>query len=146
MRITEVLRLKGDQVVTLGPDASVRDLLALLAERRIGAVVVSTDGRHVDGIVSERDVVRRLHGADTTGVADVLAGPVSAIMTTEVRTCEPGDKLEDLMAAMTELRVRHIPVLVDGELAGLVSIGDVVKHRLAEVQAERDQLTAYIQG
>lgn len=146
MRITEVLRLKGDQVVTLGPDASVRDLLALLAERGIGAVVVSTDGRHVDGIVSERDVVRRLHGADATGVADVLAGPVSAIMTTEVRTCEPGDKLEDLMAAMTELRVRHIPVLVDGELAGLVSIGDVVKHRLAEVQAERDQLTAYIQG
>lgn len=146
MRITEVLRLKGDEVATLSPDATVRELLALLAERRIGAVVVSSDGRHVDGIVSERDVVRRLHGADQDAVGALLAGPLAAIMTTEVRTCEPGDKLEDLMAAMTEHRVRHIPVLVDGELAGLVSIGDVVKHRLAEVQAERDQLTAYITG
>ncbi len=146
MRITEVLRLKGDEVATLSPDATVRELLALLAERRIGAVVVSTDGRHVDGIVSERDVVRRLHGADQEAVGALLSGPLTAIMTTEVRTCEPGDRLEDLMAAMTEHRVRHIPVLVDGELAGLVSIGDVVKHRLAEVQAERDQLTAYITG
>lgn len=146
MRITEVLRLKGDDVATLSPDATVRELLAVLSERRIGAVVVSTDGRHVDGIVSERDVVRRLHGADQEAVGTLLSGPLTAIMTTEVLTCEPGDKLEDLMAAMTEHRVRHIPVLVDGELAGLVSIGDVVKHRLAEVQAERDQLTAYITG
>jgi CBS domain-containing protein len=146
MRITEVLRLKGDEVATLSPEATVRELLAVLAERRIGAVVVSRDGRHVEGIVSERDVVRRLHGADQDAVSALLAGPLAAIMTTEVRTCEPGDKLEDLMAAMTEHRVRHIPVLVDGELAGLVSIGDVVKHRLAEVQAERDHLTAYITG
>ncbi len=142
MRVTEVLRRKGGSVVTIAPDRSVRELLGLLAEHRIGAVVVSDDGVRVDGIISERDVVRRLH-ADGDRILD---GAVSAIMTVEVHTCGPADQLDELMAVMTELRIRHLPVLVDGRLAGIVSIGDVVKHRIAEVQDERDHLTAYITG
>ncbi|RPF22453.1 CBS domain-containing protein [Myceligenerans xiligouense] len=142
MRVTEALRRKGGSVVTISGDQSVRDLLALLAEHRIGAVVVSGDGVRVDGIVSERDVVRRLH-ADGDGILDAA---VARIMTSEVHTCEPEATLDELMALMTEHRVRHVPVLADGRLAGIVSIGDVVKHRIAEVQAERDQLTDYITG
>ncbi|WP_024285506.1 CBS domain-containing protein [Cellulomonas sp. KRMCY2] len=142
MRVTEVLRRKGGSVVTIAPDRSVHELLGLLAEHRIGALVVSGDGDQVDGIVSERDVVRRLH-ADG---AVILDGPVSAIMTAEVHTCGPQDSLDELMAVMTERRIRHLPVLVDGRLAGIVSIGDVIKNRIAEVQDERDHLTAYIAG
>ncbi|WP_402469455.1 CBS domain-containing protein [Isoptericola aurantiacus] len=142
MRVTEMLRHKGDEVVTTTSRASVRDLLALLAEHRIGAVVVSDDGVHVDGIVSERDVVRRLH-AEGDGVLDE---PVSRIMTVDVHGCAPETPLDDLMVAMTERRIRHVPVLHDGRLVGIVSIGDVVKRRMAEVQAERDQLTDYITG
>jgi len=142
MRVTEVLRRKGRSVITIAPDRSVRELLGLLAEHRIGALVVSDDGVRVDGIVSERDVVRRLQ-ADGDAILD---GAVSAIMTVEVRTCGPADQVDELMAVMTEGRFRHLPVLVDGRLAGIVSIGDVVKHRIAEVQDERDQLTAYITG
>ncbi|MEG3616575.1 CBS domain-containing protein [Isoptericola haloaureus] len=142
MRVTETLRHKGDEVVTVTPGASVRDLLALLAEHRIGAVVVSGDGTHVDGIVSERDVVRRLHH-DGDGVLDAS---VAQLMTVDVHTCRPETPLDDLMAVMTERRVRHVPVLDDGRLVGIVSIGDVVKRRMAEVQAERDQLTDYITG
>lgn len=142
MRITEVLRRKGDTVITIDPGSTVRDLLALLAEHRIGAVVVSAGDDHLDGIVSERDVVRRLQ-ADGDGVLD---RPVATIMTTQVHTCTPQDEIDSLMALMTQNRVRHVPVLVDDRLVGLVSIGDVVNHRLAEVQAERDQLTAYISG
>jgi len=104
--------------------------------------VVSDDGVRVDGIVSERDVVRRLH-ADGDRILD---GAVSAIMTGEVHTCGPADQVDELMAVMTELRIRHLPVLVDGRLAGIVSIGDVVKHRITEVEDERDHLTAYITG
>ncbi|MBO0607915.1 CBS domain-containing protein [Myceligenerans salitolerans] len=142
MRVTEALRRKSDAVVTIPGDRSVRDLLALLAEHRIGAVVVSGDGARVDGIVSERDVVRRLH-ADGDGVLDRT---VAQIMTADVHTCEPGATLDELMPVMTEHRVRHVPVLVEGRLAGIVSIGDVVKHRIAEMQAECDQLTDYITG
>ena len=140
MRVSEVLRRKGATVITIGPDRSVRELLGLLAEHGIGAVVVSEDGAGVAGIVSERDVVRRLHLDGN----EVLAGPVAAIMTTDVETCSPPDELEQLMAVMTEHRIRHLPVLEDGRLVGLVSIGDVVKHRISEVQAERDQLSDYI--
>ena len=141
MQITEVLRRKGESVVTISPEQTVRELLALLGEYRIGALVVSRDGLHIDGIVSERDVVRSLN--EDSNVLDVT---VSAIMTANVHTCGPKDSVEDLMAAMTELRIRHVPVLVDSRLAGIVSIGDLVKQRLTELQAERDQLTAYITG
>lgn len=140
MRISDVIRRKGVEVVTAHPDDTVRSLIAQLAEHRIGALVVSADGRSVDGIVSERDVVRCLH----TAGQDVLDLPVSELMTTEVTTCAPDDGVEHLMRLMTDQRVRHIPVVVDGALQGIVSIGDVVKHRIDELQSERDLLVGYI--
>ncbi|CCH73097.1 conserved hypothetical protein [Nostocoides australiense Ben110] len=142
MKISEVVRGKGDGVITIAPDASVGDLLALLAEHRIGAVVVSADGSAVHGIVSERDVVRHLHSAG----ADILSGPVSAIMTSDVRTAGPDSDLDELESTMTEHRIRHVPILVDGRLAAIVSIGDVVKNRISNLQAEREQLIGYIQS
>jgi CBS domain-containing protein len=141
MRISDVIRRKGDTVVTVKPDDTVARLLDLLAEHRIGALVVSSDGTAIDGIVSERDVVRQLQ---QTG-AGVLELPVAQIMTAEVTTCGPQDDVEHLMRLMTDQRVRHIPVVVDGGLHGIVSIGDVVKHRIDELQSERDQLVGYIQ-
>ena len=142
MRISDVLKHKGDRVVTVSPDETVASLIRMLDDHGIGAMVVSTDGRTVSGIVSERDVVRHLH---SDGPA-LLDRAVSSIMTAEVHTCAPGDAVDDLMRVMTERRVRHIPVVVDGGLAGIVSIGDVVKHRINELTSERDHLTAYISG
>ncbi|PKW26621.1 CBS domain-containing protein [Phycicoccus duodecadis] len=141
MRIADVVKRKGGAVVTVRPDATVAELLALLSEHRIGAVVVSDDGTSVHGIVSERDVVRHLH---TDGAALVDA-PVSSIMTAEVHTCTPEDSLEDMAGMMTDRRIRHVPVLVDGSLGAIVSIGDIVKFRIDTLQAERDQLRDYIQ-
>lgn len=139
MRISDVLRGKGDQVVTISPEATVRDLVALLSEHNIGAVVVASDSTTVQGIVSERDVVRRL--ADGP---EVLDQPVESIMTSEVSSCDPHDHIDSLMHVMTERRIRHVPVVVDGELAGIISIGDVVKSRIGELEFERDQLTGYV--
>lgn len=140
MKISDVIKDKGTQVVTITPEATVGELLALLSDHGIGAVVVSGDGASVDGIVSERDVVRHLHRSG----ASVVDGPVSAIMTSEVRTCAAGDTLEVLESSMTEHRIRHVPVVEDGRLTAIVSIGDVVKHRIRGLAAERDQLEAYI--
>jgi CBS domain-containing protein len=140
MRISEVLRRKGGEVVTIEPEANVRRLLALLSRHNIGAVVVSTDGTAIEGIVSERDIVRRL-GERGAGLLDQ---PVSSIMTATVRTCAPGDRVEDLRATMTEHRIRHVPVVRDGSLVGIVSIGDVVKSAIAELESEREQLVDYI--
>ena len=142
MRISNVIRRKGDLVLTVRSSDTVEHLIAILDEHRIGAVVVSDDdGATVAGIVSERDVVTRLHRAG----ADVLNQRVSQIMSTDVVTCTPDDGIEDLARTMTERRVRHIPVVVDGRLHAIVSIGDIVKHRIDELQAERDQLVGYIQ-
>ncbi len=141
MRISDVVRRKGDEVVTVRPDDTVERLLALLEEHGIGALVVSEDGQAVVGIVSERDVVRHLH---RDGAA-VLLAPVSSIMTADVKTCEPDVAIEDLARTMTDLRIRHVPVVVDGKLHAIVSIGDIVKHRIDELQSERDQLVGYIQ-
>jgi CBS domain-containing protein len=141
MKISDVVRRKGDNVFTVRPDDTVEQLLALLGEHRIGALVVSEDGETVSGIVSERDVVWRL-ASDGPGI---LAQPISAIMTTEVRTCDLNTHIEDLARTMTEHRIRHIPVVVDGKLRAIVSIGDIVKNRIDELQAERDQLVGYIQ-
>ncbi|SEE26973.1 CBS domain-containing protein [Ruania alba] len=141
MRISEVIRRKGATVVTVSPEATVTELLALLDEQNIGAVVVSADdGRTVSGIVTERDVVRRLH---RTG-PEVLGAPVSEVMTAEVHTCVPEDELEALARTMTEHRIRHLPVVVDGKLTAIVSIGDIVKHRIDELQSERDSLVDYV--
>jgi CBS domain-containing protein len=142
MSISAIIRAKGDRVVTVVPDATVRRLLAVLAEHRIGAVVVSRDGTRVDGIVSERDVVRAL---GERGAA-VLVEPVSAIATAEVYTARPDAGVEELMHIMTEHRVRHVPVVVDGALRGIVSIGDVVRHRIDELESEHAALTDYITG
>ncbi len=140
MRISEVLQHKSTtEVVTISPDATVRELVALLAEHNIGALIVSTDGTSVDGIVSERDVVRRLNDEDS-----VLDGSVSGIMTTVVETAEPDSLLEDLMKTMTDRRIRHVPVISQGKLTGIISIGDVVKHRIGQLEFERDQLDNYL--
>lgn len=142
MRISDVLRGKGDVVVTIAPDNTVQELLDALSQHRVGALVVSTDNESVAGIVSERDVVRHLQSAG----ASLLDQPVRSIMTSDVYTCEPDAAVDDLMLMMTERRIRHVPVVVDGRMTGIVSIGDVVKHRIGELQTERDQLTAYIQS
>ena len=142
MRISDVLRVKGTQVVTVTPDTTVRRLLAVLAEYGIGAVVVSRDGRSIDGIASERDIVRALASRG----AAVMSEPVTAIYTAEVRTVTPETPLEEVMRLMTEYRVRHAPVVVDGGLRGIVSIGDVVKNRIDELEIERSALTDYITG
>ncbi|WP_210504121.1 CBS domain-containing protein [Nocardioides xinjiangensis] len=140
MRIKDVISAKADQaVVTIAPDATVRELVALLAEHNVGALVVSEDGERVSGIVSERDVVRRLHTDEA-----VLDSAVGAIMTADVRTCAGEDALTDLMQTMTEHRVRHVPVVAAGRLTGIISIGDVVKSRIGELEFERDQLDSYV--
>jgi CBS domain-containing protein len=140
MRIKDVLRRKGDLVVTISPDEAVSALLDALAEHKVGALVVVTSDGAVEGIVSERDVVRHLQARG----AGVLDEPVGAIMTSPVHTAPPETTVDELMVLMTEQRIRHVPVVVDGKLSGIVSIGDVVKHRIDELQTERDQLTAYI--
>lgn len=142
MRISEILRAKGGEVVTIGPEATVRELLEVLAEHNVGAVVVSADGRTLDGIVSERDVVRRLHRIG----AGLLDRPVAEIMTVVVHTCAPDDRVESLRATMTEHRIRHLPVVVNGRLVGIVSIGDVVKSAISELQTEREHLVQYLHG
>jgi CBS domain-containing protein len=140
MRISDVIRAKGNAVVTAQPDMDVRALLALLAEHGIGAVVVSTDGAAVDGIVSERDIVRALADRGAT----VMSEPVSEIMTSEVQTCMPETPVVELMSIMTHGRFRHVPVVVGDRLVGIVSIGDIVKNRVGELEIERDSLTNYI--
>jgi CBS domain-containing protein len=139
MRISDVLHAKGGQVVTVRPDLTVRELVALLAEHNIGAVVVESEGNPVLGIASERDIVRHLAAGP-----EVLEQPVEQIMTSEVHTCEPAETVDSLMHLMTERRIRHVPVMVDGALAGIISIGDVVKSRINELEFERDQLTSYV--
>ena len=142
MRISDVLRVKGTRVVTVTPDTKVRRLLAVLAEHRIGAVVVSHDGASVDGIASERDIVR----AFAKRGAAVMSEAITAIYTAEVHTVTPETQLEDVMRMMTEQRVRHAPVVADGGLRGIVSLGDVVKNRIGELETERAALTDYIRG
>lgn len=140
MRIEDIIRGKGAGVVTIPPSASVEELVALLGEHRIGAVIVSSDGLHIDGIVSERDVVR---GLGKQG-ASILAARVSDIMTANVHTCGLADTLEETAHTMTYQRIRHLPVVVEGELRGVVSIGDVVKHRIDQLMDERNHLLGYL--
>ncbi|MCW1960187.1 MAG: CBS domain-containing protein [Mycobacterium sp.] len=149
MRIADILRSKGSAVATVTESTTVTGLLAELAVHNIGAMVVIgvPDGQESSigglvGIVSERDVVRHLreHGPD------LLRRPVREIMSAVAVTCRPDDPVDDLAALMTNNRVRHVPVLQDGRLVGIVSIGDVVKIRMQELAAERQQLQDYITG
>lgn len=143
MLVSDILRGKGSSaVVTVAPTTEVAALLALLAEHRIGAVVVSSDGAAVEGIVSERDVVRTLARSG----AEALGRTVGEICTRGPVTATPDSRIEDLAQAMTDGRFRHVPVVVDGALAGIVSIGDVVKARLAQLEDEREALQGYITG
>ena len=141
MQISQLLRRKDREVATIDGTESVRAALGMLAEKGIGALVVSSDGQRIDGIVSERDVARGLHSRG----AGLLTEPVSTVMTSEVHTCAPGASVHDLAQTMTDHRVRHVPVVEDGVLIGIVSIGDVVKARLDELEEERKQLVDYIQ-
>ena len=140
MRVSDVLTSKGSgQVYTIRPEASMNDLLDMLAEHNIGALVVSHDGTSMLGIVSERDVVRKLRDFE-----DSSAVRVEQIMTTDVQVCAPDDSFETLMAIMTEHRVRHVPVLDGESIVGVLSIGDAVKQRMDQLEFERDQLTSYV--
>jgi CBS domain-containing protein len=140
VKIVEVLNAKYEGgVITIAPDAGVRELIAKLAEHNVGALIVSSDGETVEGIVSERDVVRHLHHDGT-----VVNNTVGAIMTEVVETTAPDSTLDDLMEVMTRRRIRHVPVVKDGVLVGIVSIGDVVKHKMSQLEFERDQLDSYV--
>lgn len=140
MRIADLLRKKGSAVATVTPETTVTALLAGLADNNVGAMVVVSPEGSIAGIVSERDVVRRLndHGPG------LLDGPVSEIMTKLVASCGPEDSVDQLSVLMTERRIRHVPVLVDGRLAGIISIGDVVKNRMEQLEKSQEQLEAYI--
>lgn len=142
MRVSDVLASKGSNAIfTILPEASIRELLDVLAEHNIGAMVVSDDGESMIGIVSERDVVRKLR--DVENARDVT---VASIMTTDVQVAAPEDSFGSLMQVMTDHRVRHVPVLDDGRLVGVLSIGDAVKYRTDQLEFERDQLNKYVSG
>jgi CBS domain-containing protein len=142
VQISQLLRHKGHEVATIDGSETIRSALAVLADRGVGALVVSSDGRRVEGIMSERDVAR---GLNERG-ADLLDDPVSSLMTVEVHTCLPVARVTDLARTMTDHRVRHVPVVDDdGALVGIVSIGDVVKARLDELEDEHKQMVDYIQ-
>ena len=139
MRIADVLRSKGSDVATVDPTVTVAELISQLATHNVGALPV-IDGGELVGIVSERDVVRRL---DVAG-PELLEARVGDIMITGVTTCAPGDSVADIAAVMTNRRFRHLPVVVEGQLAGIVSIGDLVKARIDLLESEREQLQSYI--
>jgi len=142
MNVETILRNKGSRVATIRPDATIGDAVETLRARGIGALVVSDDGERVAGIISERDVVAAL--ADIGG--DLLSLPVAEVMTATVVTCEPQDSVGDLMAEMTNRRIRHFPVVRDGVLCGIVSIGDLVKSRLDEIEFEANSMRSFIAG
>jgi CBS domain-containing protein len=141
-RVATILKRKGDEVFSIAPDATLAAAAAALADHNVGALVVSTDGQTIDGILSERDIVRRLAGAGP----DALERPVADVMSTEITICGLDTTIDELMATMTARRIRHIPVVVDGGLAGLVSIGDVVKFRLDELEVQATTLQQYVTG
>jgi len=140
MTVRQVLSAKGAQVVTISPNATLSEAAALLAEKRIGAIVVSEDGRAVAGILSERDIIRALAQSG----ADSLGAPVSQFMTRDVVSCGMHADVDHLMRLMTDGKFRHVPVVEDGALAGIISIGDVVNRRLADIEAEQQALKDYI--
>lgn len=142
MHVNDILNRKGSMVATISPERRLSEVVEVLREHDVGALVVSRDGDTIEGIVSERDVVRRL----ATAGPKLLELTVADIMTGEVRTCAPDDTLDRLMELMTEHRIRHLPCQVDGRLCGIISIGDVVKARMTELEEETRHLHDYISG
>jgi len=142
IRISQILKDKGDRVVTIEPDATIAELVGVLQRERIGAVVVMQEKEGLAGIISERDVA---HGLAEHG-AELLAKRVADLMTREVVTCTPESNVEEVMKQMTVRRFRHLPVVKDGALVGVISIGDVVKKRLDELETETTTLQEYITG
>ena len=142
MLIGEVLRRKGSDVATVAPEATISEVLELLARHGVGALVVSSDGSTVAGIISERDVVRAM----AVDGRDVVDRSAAEVMTREVVTCSETATIDQLMDEMTERRFRHVPVTEDGRLVGIVSIGDVVNARVRTLETETRQLTNYISG
>lgn len=140
MTVSHILKAKGRNVITAAANAKVSDIARTLSEKRIGAVVITGAGGKIEGIVSERDVVRHV-GREGAKALDL---PVSAIMTKTVRTAGEGDSEAELMALMTEHRIRHLPVVHDGKLSGMISIGDVVKNRIEAIEREAEEMKAYI--
>ena len=139
MLVSQILRTKGDTVFTVSPSETIAAVAALLHSRRVGALVV-LDAERVAGIVSERDVVRAM----AEGGGSALDKPVSGVMTRDVLFAQPGETVDSLLARMTDRRIRHLPVCQDDRLVGIVSIGDLVKWKISEVEAEADGLKAYI--
>ena len=143
MLVSQILKLKGDdRIATVAPDASVAEAAKMLSDLRIGSLVVSSDGETVGGILSERDIVREL-GRRGSGC---LNEKVQALMTASVTGCAPDDRADEVLTKMTEGRFRHMPVLLDGKMVGLISIGDVVKARLMELSMEKEALEGMIMG
>jgi CBS domain-containing protein len=142
VNVQAILAAKGTEVVSIAPERTLADAVALLAQRRIGALVVSDGAGRLAGILSERDVVRALAAAG----ADALATSVRAHMTTPVATTTHEEPMPSLMERMTEGRFRHMPVMAEGEIVGIISIGDVVKHRVAEIEAEAHAMREYIRA
>jgi CBS domain-containing protein len=140
MNVAAILSAKGRNVLTARPDTTLEEIAAKLAQKRIGAIVVVGSSGKIDGIVSERDIIRAVA---ERGAAS-LGEPAAKTMTRSVQTCDVSDTLDELMARMTEGRFRHLPVVEDGNLVGIVSIGDVVKHHIAEVEMEASALRGYI--
>ncbi len=142
MLVSDILAKKGTEVITIQHTETVANAASILSERKFGVLVISSDGSTIGGIISERDIVR---GLAATG-AQLLSSPVSSVMTSEVFTCTKGDTVESLMSLMTQKRIRHLPVLDDGGIAGLISIGDVVSARVSQLEEEARHLGNYIQG
>ena len=142
MNVRDMLAQKGDKVATVQPDATIETAVRKLKLEGVGALVVSKDDQTVAGIISERDIVRGL--TDHGGA--LLSMKVSELMTQSVKTCTPDDKIQDIMSEMTRSRFRHLPVIADGKMCGIISIGDVVKNRLEELETETHVLRDYIVG
>ncbi len=141
-KVSSVLKHKGHDVVTVAPQQTVTAVVKVLAQNRIGAVPVVNERGQIIGIISERDIIRGM----SEHAEAVLALPADQLMTRDVKTCSSEDELVDLMEVMTLQRIRHLPVIENGALHGIVSIGDVVKQRLEEVQSEAEQLRNYIRS
>ncbi len=140
MTVAAILNEKGRDIISDTADRTLKDICEVLGEKRIGAIVILGAGGGIEGIVSERDVVRAIseHGPEA------LSQPASAVMTRKVVTCSEDDTINEVMSLMTSGRFRHLPVLREGRLVGLISIGDVVKHRIAQIEREAEDMRTYI--